>query len=1262
MRLLALCLLGLVCPLAQGAIGISAANFPDGLQSPYAGNAASKGEIRFDYNAQLLGNPDSVLAAKTVTRNNGSNLNTCNTANCMASGVPAATQDAGAFPSTAGFTSTLSLPSQGNQTLAGNGSNQYRQISLNSEAQLTINSAGQTFYVDQLDLGYRSILRLSPGDYWVRSLSTNTESQIQVQGTGLVRLFVRDNWSMAASMLINSPAVNAGGTPNRFYIYSYGSLDLNNGATLSGYAYSAFSQGNNDAINLGSASYVYGALSGENIRLGTNSRVYYSSPSPTLTCLSDNFNRSSGLGSDWVVRGSNYTPAIVNDRLRLTSSSTNVSAMANLQRLLPAAGNLIQVQFRHYAYGGNGADGMAVVFSDAQVTPQPGAFGGPLGYGTKPGIAGFAGGWLGIGLDEYGNFSNEGGPGSVGRRQDSVAVRGSAAGAYTYINGTGGLTPGIDISGSTAGPGHLYRITLDGRSNGQVLLTVERDTGSGLQALPNLNGVNVLAATGQTGQPADFFMSLTGSTGSNTNIHELDDLQLCALQINPVGVQIDHYELEHTGNALTCTPLPVQVKACLDSAVPCTTPYTGAITANISPAGWSGLSFSNGVANAQLAIRTASTVRMKVENTGNTPPLKALGKTWCKSGSNAWGTDAACDVTFADSGFNFVFDPSSSTANEPVSMIAAKQVSGTLQAVKKDALSPRCVPAFVGSRNISFAMGYSNPTLGETAGIANQPLLVNDSSVTHTASTSLSLTFDSTGAAPLTLRYDDAGQLSLTASYTGSAANGDAGLSMSSGTTLKSRPYGLCLQTDSTCSLAGVSDDCRPFPGGIRAGDNFPLRIKAVAWQADGEALTAAELCTGNAVTPKFRLGGIGLAQALVEPASGAPGNLTPNSYSHALGNQSTASPAISEVGVFRITATPPAGGYLGSETVAGGTSDLVGRFIPAYLDVSRSASLTPSCVNPDSLKSFSYQGQPMGFAAGQEPSLTVTGMNRGGLPTRNYDRGDFWRLSPAPERTLYTSVTGVVGLDALGGTPPVPLRLQESGSLQSAYLSDTPGDGTRIARWSDQQLWYSPPGVPSSDDLPFSALISLNVAAAELEDLDGACYTNGSRTAGAACQDYFSDADPSAVRGPGFGGSEVRLGRLQVGNAHGPEFQDLTLALSVESWQSQAGGSSFQLEGRDACTTPAALGAAVLSDFTGNLSAATWTPTPMPLMNNGQGGLILPHPDKDGTVKVHFAAPTWLYYPWDGVTRQAARGLATFGIYKGSAPLIYRREIYRQQ
>ena len=46
---------------------------------------------------------------------------------------------------------------------------------------------------------------------------------------------------------------------------------------------------------------------------------------------------------------------------------------------------------------------------------------------------------------------------------------------------------------------------------------------------------------------------------------------------------------------------------------------------------------------------------------------------------------------------------------------------------------------------------------------------------------------------------------------------------------------------------------------GVRAGDPFSLRLKAVAWQSDGEALTAAALAD-NPATPNFRLNNIALS------------------------------------------------------------------------------------------------------------------------------------------------------------------------------------------------------------------------------------------------------------------------------------------------------------------------------------------------------------------------------------------------------------------
>ncbi len=953
-----------------------------------------------------------------------------------------------------------------------------------------------------------------------------------------------------------------------------------------------------------------------------------------LQCFSDNFNDGS-LGDDWAVasRGKTaFTPTVSGQRMRLTSNQGNVSTSSTLQRLFPAAGNYIQVQFKYYAYNGSGADGVAVVLSDASVTPQPGAFGGPLGYGTRGDAAnpGFAGGWLGVGIDEYGNFSTEGGPGGPGRIPDSVAIRGSGSSSYTsgyrYIAGTAaGLSPGVDsASSASAAPGHTYRITLDGRFTSQARVTVERDTGSGFVVLPNLNAVNVLAdANQQAPLPSDFYLSLTGSTGGSTNIHELDDLQVCATDINPIGQQIDHFEFSYSGTALTCSPQPVTIRACLNSS--CSSLYTNPVSVTLSPVNyWSAtapatvsgnvISFSGGTAQAQLRIPTAGTVTLG--NLASVPATRPNSQPVCST--------VGCQITYADSGLLL----------QVPNMLAAKPTAATLSAVRKADNALQCVPAFANvTRSVSFTSDYLNPSAG------SKPVVVNNTDVRDTP-VSINLSFDATGTAPLTVRYDDAGQMQLTARYEGGAGIDD-GLVLEQRTVdgvFVSKPYGLCLSTASTCTSADAN--CAVFPGGIRAGDAFPLSVRAVGWESDGEPLTAQALCSGNITTPNFSLAGIKLESAIQAPAGGEPGSVAPERYDHVLGMQTEVDVALSEVGVFTLNATPE-GSYFG-ETVGGGSRDLVGRFIPAYLSAEGSASLTPSCGS-----AFSYQGQPMGFASNRQPTLTITAKNRSDGVTKNYDRGAFWKLA-APSVGTYSSITGKPARDARLATrlvqPGVPATLQVVGADD--------GDGARTYRWTGEELLYQPALLPGSDDYPFAAQVRQTFPAAglrEVDQLQEVCYGTG------GCQDFSYDFTVDADNNLG---SEVRLGRLRIGNAHGSELQSLSLPLVVESWQNIAGGS-FQREGMDTCTN---LGTPALDMFTGNLALGETTPTLAGLSaGGGSVSLSAPGAGNDGSVQVSFpASPSWLQYPWDGANRQLARGLASFGIYRGAAPLIFRRELYR--
>jgi type IV pilus assembly protein PilY1 len=108
----------------------------------------------------------------------------------------------------------------------------------------------------------------------------------------------------------------------------------------------------------------------------------------------------------------------------------------------------VQITFKTVTYrgdsgggGGDGADGISFYLMDGSQAANIGAWGGSLGYtcsNANPPYDGLIGGYLGLGIDEYGNFLNQGdntatGYGYVPGR---IGLRGAGTVAWSWLNPT----------------------------------------------------------------------------------------------------------------------------------------------------------------------------------------------------------------------------------------------------------------------------------------------------------------------------------------------------------------------------------------------------------------------------------------------------------------------------------------------------------------------------------------------------------------------------------------------------------------------------------------------------------------------------------------------------------------------------------------------------------------------------------------------------------------------------------------------------------
>ncbi|EIJ0935420.1 MSHA biogenesis protein MshQ [Vibrio cholerae] len=959
-------------------------------------------------------------------------------------------------------------------------------------------------------------------------------------------------------------------------------------------------------------------------------------------CFSDDFNRPN-LEQDWVpfTSSGNFTPRVVSNRLRLTEAIGNQATAVTYQRIFPAANNLVQVELDYYAWAnltGNGADGVSLIFSDATVTPRTGGFGGSLGYAqrtdTNPNTPGFAGGWLGIGLDEWGNFANptEGRVGGVGFRPQSITVRGSQASNYRYLTHQT-VSPNIDTRNTnTPAPGDRYLIEIDSRNASQVLLSIRRTRNNSTTTILNQYSIPL---NQQGAIPEEFFLSLAGSTGASVNNHEIDNFRVCALKSRPVGAQINHFRITLPQQALTCDVADVSVKACANSD--CSNTFTDPVTAYLTPnslpsatGGWVNgptLTLNNGIGLTQLRRNEAGAVDVGVS--GSNPTAVAFNNTQCSYNGSDFSANN-CTVNFLDSGF--VVDVPNAYANQTV--------TGTIKAVRKDNASQQCLPSFGNvQKSVAFWSDYLEPSSG-SSGFKVLPVVVNGTNVGQSANNAqpINLTFDQNGTAAFTVSYREAGNVALNARFTGSGDEQD--LLLEGQASFIRVPKALVLNaksfynSDGQCPAANMS--CNVF---ARADENFDLNIRAEAVVAD--PVDASDDLTIH----NYQQQNIALQHTLVQPSTGQSGVLGVNEYTHLQGGTTTVAQKVSEVGVFDFSLVAPTH-YLGLDLASANlpidvvSTGPIGRFIPAYFDVSpMTVTLAAACSTGG--QPFTYLGQPFSYA--NNPGLYLQPKSGSGSDTLNYLIGDWWRYENSWTERDYSDAANNLSIVFTN-------QLDEPVTRQTASTSGVILDGERLS--------YQKPLQPKP---VFNAAFNLTLSASDLTDQDGVCYRPN---ASPLCSGYtFPPID---------GAMPLYWGKLVIQDVYGPETQALEQPIYVEHFTN----NGFVRTIEDSCTAlPAITGFTLQSDPNDNGYTVLTTGVAVPPqvlaehsaanLNSGQRAIRFSAPGAgargviDSVLDLNAHNLLWLAEDKDGDNNfdQTTQGRAQFGLYRGSDRVIWWRE-----
>jgi len=735
-----------------------------------------------------------------------------------------------------------------------------------------------------------------------------------------------------------------------------------------------------------------------------------------------------------------------------------------------------------------------------------------------------------------------------------------------------------------------------------------------------------------------------------------------------------HYAISHAGTGVTCSPTDITITA-HDASHAGILPAAGttiSLSTSTGIGSWTAVSSGTGsladtTIGDGLATYTFNGAESAVTLSFDYPILAGADPETVNINVIDGTASEQEDPNLLISLTGFIIDSIPTQLSGKPSNMGFNTAIINLQAVRaSDSNTSVCEPAFpLGqSRIIELGGECLSPATcaGNQINVNGTNIATNNNdggASTTTAYTGVSLNFDANASTSLILNYPAAGQMQLHARYDIPLANGNPSGELISKSSNQYIVRPLAIRIPAITGNGAATNNNGPAST-FAAGVDFSFNLEGVAWQqtddtdnngvADGfndiDPSTNPANLADNAVVPNFNASA-DLTTTLVAPVGGANPSLS--STSAGINNGTgTATVNWPEVGIIEINAD--VADYISMGVNILGRSSYVGRFTPDRFNVGDN---TPTLAN--SCGAFSYMDQAIIFA--NNPIITLTALEEGGNPTLNYDRGGFWKYTTnLSGRTLTNNAS-----------TPATLNTLSTGSV--ALTGDIDSNAQGILTISNTEIFYQRPTDPrdiaggsTNPAIPFAADIDLNFTTGDLTDTDAVCY------------DSNNDGNCESYSVNNIGSTQLRFGRLTIGNAFGSELVNLQLPITIQYYDSLL--NDFIASTGDTCTTlniapagPPTWGHINLSGYQGSLAAGETTPT-LSAFTNAVATLTMSAPGigNQGSVVVTpllmsgiLPEQPWLQFDWDNDSNHDndPTATATFGIYRGNDSTIYLRELY---